>query len=128
MPEGWAPDEGKISVEDTWWDWEEVAAAWEEKHGTPTRFVISFRRPDITGLSAVSRHLVRDLAEHRSEWVRAVSLLAEIPGAYWFSYDALIADPQKAIAALAQWLGVEAGYVLNIRDENAKWLPSLVGD
>jgi hypothetical protein len=127
MPEGiagpWQPD--GLSENDAWWNWEEVAAAWEEITGEPTRFVVSFRRPDITGRSAVARRLVRSLSEHRKEWARAIAMLLEIPDAYWVSYDALIADPQGTVADLAEWIGVPFTEVKGIRNENAKWLPHL---
>jgi len=109
-----------------------------------TTYVIIVRRPDIAVRSAHRQgHGNPDLPgqeglDHRlteSElmewWERAMRRLAHIPGAYWLSYEALVAAPRQQIEALAGWLmeqplrdgRVPASLdVATIRDENAKWL------
>lgn len=98
-----------------WWDF--------RKFGPRARFVVIQRRPDATTASAMARNMAATADDHARDWARAVSMLAAIPGAYWLSYEALIAQPRVQADNLARWLRrMPRGHLEAITDENAKWL------
>jgi len=92
------------------------------------RYVVIVRRPDVTCLSILGRHpaLVCDIGEARANWDRAVCALAAIPGAFWVTYEALMAEPAVQADNIAAWLGAEpAGAMPEMIDANVKWLSAL---
>jgi hypothetical protein len=95
------------------------------------RYVVIVRRPDVTCLSILGRHpaLVRDIAEARANWDRALRTLAAIPGAFWITYEALMIEPVIQADSIATWLGVEpSGTMPEMIDANVKWLSALAVD
>jgi hypothetical protein len=93
-----------------WWDWRDY----------PGRYVIIVRRADLTVRSQEARQMPHAGAE---SWHRAMAMLAQIPDAYWVSYEALVAAPQRQADNVARWLGVTPqGVMPQIVDANAKWL------
>jgi hypothetical protein len=96
-----------------WWDWTTFEDA---------RFVVIVRRPISTARSAVAAGHVKNMVEHRREWATAISALSGISGAYWISYEALVANPVMQTNNLARWLGVTpVGVLPHIYDANKKW-------
>ena len=123
MPEG--PPHDDAPKVDEWWNWEEVAAQWEDMTGEPTRFVGILRRPNLAGLSAVRRGIVADLDAHRLEWLKAMEMLTAIPDIYWVSYAGLIANPAYEIGYLARRLHATPRWPARVVDANQKWLEIL---
>ena len=110
-----------------WWHWEEVS----NKGGL---FIVITRRPDVTALSLVGRHpmSVTSYQEARSNWETAIRMLAMLPRAYWITYEAFLADPERQARNIAAWLkshkiSITLGTMPEIIDNNAKWLSFLEG-
>lgn len=97
-----------------WWDWRDYPDA---------RFVVIQRRPDVTTRSILARGMAESSEQHGQDWARAIRFLASIPGAYWLTYEALLADPVRQADNLASWLGiVPTGRLPEVVDGNARYL------
>jgi hypothetical protein len=108
---------------DELWDW--------CSYPDTNRWVIIQRRRDIAIRSAhaaghpgVRKDVRRPVGiDVLAEWYdQAIRMFATIPGAYWLSYEALVAAPDVQVGNLAKWLQVGSWKKRQIRDENAKWL------
>lgn len=121
------------------WDdfWSHGELPWEV-----AKYFIITRRPDISVCSAYAQghgdpdllnpdgtyhwgHLDHRLTTHElmDWWWKAMEHLARLPDAHWFSYEAIVADPEQQIRNIASILNVP--YVpppFKIGDANAKWL------
>lgn len=95
----------------------------------PHRMVIIQRRPDVTTLALLGKKppLVSTVQQARSQWERAMRLLASYTDAVWVSYEAILLDPAAQFRNLARALDLEMpeGWSYPVRDENAKWLSVL---
>jgi len=115
---------------DDFWSWSDDPPG--------SKYIVITRRPDISVRSALKqghgdpklrgwekRTHKADPDELAEWWWRAIRILATIPGAYWMSYEALVASPVTQVDNLAAWLGVAEVTYPTIYDGNAKWLARL---
>lgn len=110
------------------WDW--------RSYPNDIKWVIINRRPDIAVRAAfesghpgvrppppnIRRNPQASIGELKGWYEASIRMFATIPGAYWMSYEALVADPDTQIGNLARWLHIGSWKTRQIRDENAKWL------
>ena len=98
---------------------------WTHNDFPGARFVVIQRRPDVTQLSVIGHGHTESYESARRDWEIAIYRLAAIPGAYWLTYEALMADPLTQLDNLAAWLGVTVLEYPTPKNGSTKWLSYL---
>ena len=89
---------------------------WQPGIFEPARFIIIERDADVWLRSTLRRGGTRGAALARHGMARAA--LAGIEG-YRLTYEALVADPERTVGALGEWLGVTLRVPEPVYDGNA---------